>query len=205
MQSLSNASALVSDVQNELNELNKQSDRLERSEQFDERFEQRAQLEQRAHDNSSELDSDYAELSSPQRLIDQYQEQLAMQNATKNYVCAPAQSLEALYVEQFRKMAKREDVLKEVPVADGNRFDVSSQLRLPEEETQTLEELVKAFRSKKLQRVAALRKNQTVCEESLRLQMRYAATWLKVYISNKLRDTFAEFQFALKQLTLYSH
>lgn len=174
MQSLSNASALVLDESNTL-------------------------------DDSNDFNSQLSDLSSPQRLIDQYQEQLAMQNATKNYVCAPAQSLEALYVEQFRKMSKRQDVLKEVPVAESNRFDVSSQLRLPEEETQTLEELVKAFRAKKLQRVAALRKNQTVCEESLRLQLRYAATWIRVYISNKVRDTYAEFQFALKQLTLYSH
>jgi hypothetical protein len=142
---------------------------------------------------------------SSQWLIEQYELQHSMQNATKNYVGAPLQSLEALYVEQFKKMSKRESVLKEVPVAETNRFDVSSQMKLNDEETNSLDELVKSFRTRKLQRVAVLRKNQTVCEESLRYQCRYMLRWFKSYVTSRLQDTVAEVTFALKLLCLYSN
>ncbi len=145
-----------------------------------------------------------AEMSS-QWLIEQYELQHSMQNATKNYVCTPLQSMEALYVEQFKKMARRESVLKEVPVAETNRFDVSSQLKLNDEEANSLDELVKAFRNRRLQRVGVLRKNQTVCEESLRSQCRYLAKWFKSYVAARLQDTVAEVQFALKTLCLYTN
>jgi hypothetical protein len=137
--------------------------------------------------------------------IEQYELQHALQNATKNYVCTPLQSMEAQYVEQFKKMSRRESVLKEVPVAETNRFDVSSQLKLNDEETNSLDELVAAFRTRKLQRVAVLRKNQTVCEESLRSQCRYMLRWFKNYVTSRLEDTAAEVAFALKLLCLYTN
>ena len=154
--------------------------------------------------NVHEVVADQNESSTSQWLIEQYELQHSMQNSTKNYVCAPLQSLEAAYVEQFRKMSQRDAVLKEVPVCESNRFDVSSRLKLPEEESQSLEELVKAFRTRKLQRVAALRKNQTVCEESVRTQFKYALRELKALVVNKMRDTLSEVRFALKQFSLYS-
>jgi hypothetical protein len=137
--------------------------------------------------------------------IEQYELQHSLQNATKNYVCAPLQSMEAQYVEQFKKMCRRETILKEVPVAETNRFDVSSQLKLNDEESNSLDELVKAFRTRKLQRVAVLRKNQTVCEESLRSQCRYMFRWCKNYVTSRVQDTVSEVAFALKLLCLYTN
>ena len=160
-----------------------------------EQFEQAGQFE-----SAEQIDS-----SSSQWLIEQYQLQHSTQNSTKNYVCAPQQSLEALYVEQFRKMSRRQDTLASVPVAETNRFDVSSQLKLPDEETQTLDELVKAFRTRKLQRVAALRKNQIVSEQNFRTQCLSTFRRLKNRVVGKLHDTIAEFRFALEQFTLYSN
>ena len=128
-----------------------------------------------------------------------------MQNSTKNYVCVPAHSLEAAYVEQFRKMAQRDDYLKDVPVADGNRFDVSVQMKMPDEELQSLEDLVKAFRSKKMRRVAALRRNQTVCEQNFCTQCKVLSTRLKNAMASHLRDIVEELKFALKQFSLYSN
>lgn len=138
-------------------------------------------------------------------MIEEYEEQYSTQNSTKNYVCVPAHSLEAAYVEQFRKMAQRDDYLKEVPVAESNRFDVSVQMRMPDEELQSLEELVVAFRTRKMQRVAALRRNQIVCEESFGTQCRLMALCLRNVMVAHLQDVFEELKFALKQFSLYSN
>ncbi|HEY9757341.1 MAG TPA: hypothetical protein V6C97_19385 [Oculatellaceae cyanobacterium] len=143
--------------------------------------------------------------ASSQRLIEEYEEQYSMQNSTKNYVCVPAHSLEAAYVEQFRKMAQRDDYLKEVPVAESNRFDVSVQMRMPDEELQSLEELVVSFRTRKMQRVAALRRNQIVCEESFSTQCRLMGRRLRNVMVAHLQDMFEELKFALKQFSLYSN
>jgi hypothetical protein len=165
----------------------------------------RAEERDEANQSANELANKQPDQVSSQWHIEQYELQHALQNATKNYVCTPLQSMEALYVEQFKKMSRRETVLKEVPVAETNRFDVSSQLKLNDEETNSLDELVKAFRTRKLQRVAVLRKNQTVCEESLRSQCRYMLRWFKNYVTSRLQDTVAEVAFALKLLCLYTN
>jgi hypothetical protein len=164
-----------------------------------------AKLELVAEQNELDAADCAPSSANSQRLIEQYEEQYSMQNSTKNYVCVPAHSLEAAYVEQFRKMAQRDDYLKDVPVADTNRFDVSVQMKMPNEELQSLEKLVKSFRSKKMQRVAALRRNQIVCEQNFSTQCKVIGRRFRNVMVSHLRDMFEELRFALKQFSLYSN
>jgi len=135
-------------------------------------------------------------------LIDQYQTQLAEQNATRNYV-SPISCLDALYCEQSKKMEKRSEVLVAVRVAETNRFDVRNKRFVAELDARKLERLVQAYRDGKYRRVALLRRNQVQFEHSLQKRLLKVCQVVFVTCKERVVDTVQECRFALEQLALY--
>ncbi len=141
-------------------------------------------------------------LKSSSWLIDQYQMQLSAQNATRNYV-SPVSCLDALYVEQSKKMQRRSEVLGAVRVAETNRFDVRSRRFVAELDARKLEKLVQAYRDGKYRRVALLRRNQIRFDHSWPRRLSKACQACFLTCKERLLDTVQECRFALEQLSLY--
>ncbi len=135
-------------------------------------------------------------------LIDQYQSQLGEQNATRNYVL-PVSCLEAVYVEQSKKMEKRSEVLGTLRVAESNRFEVRNKRFVAEMELRKLEKLVQAYRDGKYKRVSMLRKNQIHFERSWRRAALKAVQTCYSTCKERLIDTVQQCCFALDQLSLF--